>query len=400
VLCDDIVGTVCGGALKILHVLPTLNPNYGGPTEGVRQNALYMPTIGHSVEVVTLDSVEQAASFGFLGTVHAMGPARGGYRFSWRLVRWIREHAHRFDAVVINGIWQFNCFGTWLGLRKAKTPYFVFTHGMLDPWFKRTYPLKHLKKWLYWPWAVYPVLRDAEAVLFTCEEERRLARHSFWLYRVREKVVKYGAASPPAEKHSLREQFFSTYSGLRGRRLILFLGRVHVKKGCDLLIDAFARVQSLDPDLHLVIAGPGDEKLIEGLKTRAAQCGLTERISWLGMLTGPAKWAAFYSCEVFALPSHQENFGIAVAEALGCGLPVLISDKVNIWREIQSEAAGYVAPDTLEGTEQNLRRWLALSVDERRAFSDRASAAFLRNYTTAASCASLANAIAASSLRF
>jgi glycosyltransferase involved in cell wall biosynthesis len=358
-----------------------------------------MPTLGHSVEVVTLDSPEQAASFGFPATVHAMGPARGGYRFSWRLVRWIRENAHLFDAVVINGIWQFNCFGAWLGLRKTKTPYFVFTHGMLDPWFKHTYPLKHLKKWLYWPWAVHPVLRDAQSVLFTCEEERRLARQSFWLYRVREKVVKYGAASPPDGRDGLREEFFSVHPALRGRRLILFLGRVHVKKGCDLLIDAFARVHSLDPDLHLVMAGPGDEKLIEELKSRAAQCGLTGRITWLGMLTGPAKWAAFCSCEVFALPSHQENFGIAVAEALGCGLPVLISDKVNIWREIQSEAAGFVAPDTLDGTEQNLRRWLALSVDERRAFSDRASAAFVRNYTTAASCSSLADAIADSSIR-
>jgi glycosyltransferase involved in cell wall biosynthesis len=239
------------------------------------------------------------------------------------------------------------------------------------------------------------VLRGARAVLFTCEEERRLARHSFWLYSVRERVVKYGAAAPPDERDFLRDQFFSRHSELRGRRLILFLGRLHEKKGCDLLIEAFARVHYLDPDLHLIMAGPGDEKVIEELKTRAAQCGLTERITWPGMLTGPAKWAALYSCEVFALPSHQENFGIAVAEALACGLPVLISDKVNIWREIQSEGAGFVAPDTVEGTEQNLRQWLALNVDERRAFSNRASAAFIRNYTTAASCVSLADAIAA-----
>ena len=77
----------------------------------------------------------------------------------------------------------------WLALESLRkqgfhTPaYFVFTHGMLDPWFKRTYPLKHLKKWLYWPWAEYRVLRDAQAVLFTCEEERILARQSFWLYK-------------------------------------------------------------------------------------------------------------------------------------------------------------------------------------------------------------------------
>ena len=78
------------------------------------------------------------------------------------------------------------------------------------------------------------------------------------------------------------------------------------------------------------------------------------------MLEGDCKWGAFHSANAFVLPSHQENFGIAVAEALACGLPVLISDKVNIWREIQSDGAGIVAPDSLEGTQHLLQSWVDL----------------------------------------
>ena len=102
----------------------------------------------------------------------------------------------QFDAVIVHGLWQYSSFGVWRALAGTDTPYFVFPHGMLDPWFKRTYPAKHFKKLLYWPWAEYRVLRDAAAVLFTSEEERRLARESFALYRAREVVVNYGTAAP------------------------------------------------------------------------------------------------------------------------------------------------------------------------------------------------------------
>src|SRR5213076_1488953 len=114
--------------------------------------------------------------------------------------------------------------------------------GMLDPWFKRTYPLKHLKKWIYWPWADYRVLRDARAVLFTTEEERLLARQSFWLYRCREAVVDYGTAGPTGDAARQRESFRSAFPMLRDTRNLLFLSRLHPKQGCDTLLAAFARV--------------------------------------------------------------------------------------------------------------------------------------------------------------
>ena len=112
---------------------------------------------------------------------------------------------------------------------------------MLDPWFKRTYPLKHLKKLLYWPWGEYRVLRDAAAVLFTSEAERHLARESFSPYRCHEEVVNYGTAAPTLDLEAAREHFLARFPHLRDKRILLFLGRLAEKKGCDLLIEPSRR---------------------------------------------------------------------------------------------------------------------------------------------------------------
>ncbi len=367
--------------MRILHIIPTVDPQGGGPMEGVRQRGLRLQEMGHRVELVTLDdpAAPSVAAYGL--PVHALGPTPGRYGYNARLVPWLLAQAGGYDAFVVNGLWQYHSFAAWRALTRLQRPYHVFTHGMLDPWFKRAYPLKHLKKWLYWPWADYRVLRDAAAVLFTSQEERSLARQSFWLYRARERVVAYGTAAPPQDAERLRAAFLAAHPALRGRRLVLFLGRVHEKKGCELLLRAFAQVAAAEPALHLVMAGPDADGLAARLQALAAAAGLADRVSWPGMLQGDMKWGAFHASEVFALPSHQENFGIAVAEALGCGLPVLVSDKVNIWREIQADGAGIVGPDTLAGTHQSLQVWLALTPAQRQQFSGRAMASFRRRFS-------------------
>lgn len=346
--------------MRLLHFVPSVDPRSGGTIEGVRRLRDALADLGHECDLISLDSPDADFVTGFPGQVTALGPPTSSYLYNSRVVPWLEAHADSYDAVIVNGLWQYTGFAAWRALSRSTTPYFVYTHGMLDPWFKRRYPLKHLKKWLYWPWAEYRVLRDAAAVIFTCEEERLLARQSFWLYRAREVVGSYGTSTPPSNARALSSAFLSTYPELQGKRLLLYLGRIHEKKGGDLLVDAFARVLGDSPDLHLVMAGPGDDDIVGQLKGRAEQLGIASRISWTGMLSGELKWGAFYAADVFCLPSHQENFGIAVVEALACGKPVLISDKVNIWREIMNDGAGMVGPDTLEGTVATLQRWLAL----------------------------------------
>jgi len=378
--------------VRFLHVISSLDPKSGGPAEGLRSIAREVTALGNEVEVVCLDAPDAGFLNAFPAKVHALGPSRGKYAYSKRLVPWLRERRKEYDAVIVNGLWQYHGFAVWRALAKTSTPFFVFTHGMLDPWFKRTYPLKHLKKWLYWPWAEYRVLRDAEAVIFTCEEERLLARQSFWLYRANEEVTSYGTAAPPAD-NGLSARFLSDHPQLQGKRLLLFLSRIHEKKGCDLLIKAFAKVAAVHPDLHLVMAGPDQTGWMAELKQLAEQQGVADRITWSGMLQGDDKWGAFYAADVFCLPSHQENFGIVVAEAMACGKPVLISNKVNIWREIEADGAGIVREDTLEGTVDGLTTWLAMTPDAQEAMRAAARRGFETRFRIDRVASSLANII-------
>jgi glycosyltransferase involved in cell wall biosynthesis len=367
--------------MKILRSIHTVNPDLGGPIESVMQSSAALTRRGHEVEIVSLDAPADAWVRSCPTPVHALGPGRGSYGYAPRFSRWIRDGHAQYDAVIVQGLWQYSSFGVWRALRGTGTPYFVFPHGMLDPWFKRNYPRKHFKKLLYWPWAEYRVLRDAAAVLFTSEEERRSARESFSLYRCNEVVVNYGTAAPEIDLAAAREDFFGTFPQLRGRRFLLFLGRLHEKKGCELLIEAFAAARksaAADQSLDLVIAGPcADEEYEKRLRRMAlGESGIV----FTGMLSGGRKWGAFSGADAFILPSHQENFGIAVAEALACGAAVLISNKVNIWREIDAAGAGYVENDDLAGTVRLIERWLSTAPDVRASMKDRAKECFAQNF--------------------
>lgn len=371
--------------MKILRSIHTVNPALGGPIESVKQSSAMLTRRGHAVEIISLDAPDDPWVRDSPVPVHALGPGRGGYGYAPRFSSWIKERRAEYDVVIVHGIWQYSSFGVWRALAGSATPYFVFPHGMLDPWFKRTYPLKHMKKLLYWPWGEYRVLRDAAAVLFTSDEERRLARESFSLYRCKEVVVNYGTAAPAIDLESAPEDFFDGFPKLRGQRFLLFLGRLHEKKGCELLIEAFGKLRNSSDagsPMHLVLAGPcADEEYLRRLRELAASVTNGDgSITFTGMLTGDRKWGAFSAAEAFVLPSHQENFGIAVVEALACGTPVLISNEINIWREIEMDGAGYVEDDDLAGTTALLKRWVATGPDVRAKMKENAKECFARRF--------------------
>jgi glycosyltransferase involved in cell wall biosynthesis len=165
------------------------------------------------------------------------------------------------------------------------------------------------------------------------------------------------------------------------------LGRLHEKKGCDLLLKAFHKLVSGNSDFaadstraHLVIAGPDQTGWLSKLQALAASLGIKDRVTWPGMLTGDLKTGALWAAEIFALPSHQENFGIAVVEALACGVPVLISNKVNIWWEIEQDQAGLVENDDETGAFNLLRRWFSLSADNRQVYRAQARCCFVNRF--------------------
>ncbi len=365
--------------MRILHIIRTLNPEAGGPSQAIRM-LLQHRDIGYFGEVVSMDDPAEP----FLKTldfpVYSFGPNASTYGRSPQLLEWLGQNYSSYDGAIVHGLWQYGGVAARKILR-GKLPYMVFPHGMLDPYFKRAYPVKHLKKWLYWAPFEYHVLRDAHRVLFTSPAEKDLANETFWLHRWNPHVVPYGVNGPPEnDPELLREAFFEVCPQVRGKRYLLFLGRIHRKKGCDLLMEAFGKVASRDPELHIVMAGPDQQGWNVELQKMARSFGVEDRVHWPGMLTGDPKWGAFYGCEAFILPSHQENFGIAVAEALSCGKPVLLADKVNIAEDIANDGAGYMEPDTLEGTLRLLERWIATSPKDRVAMGERGIQTFRVRY--------------------
>jgi glycosyltransferase involved in cell wall biosynthesis len=165
-----------------------------------------------------------------------------------------------------------------------------------------------------------------------------------------------------------------------GQRFLLFLGRINEKKGCDLLVHAFTAISATHPDLHLVMAGPDPGGWRQRLESIAANCNCAHRIHWPGMILGDAKWGAFAACEAFVLPSHQENFGVAVVEALASGRPVLLTHPVNISQDLEADGCALVESDTQEGITRLLTRWLALAPDEKVRMAGRAKEIFARRY--------------------
>jgi glycosyltransferase involved in cell wall biosynthesis len=364
--------------MRILHIIGTLNPASGGPAASVPM-LIEFGRAGDHGEAVTLDDPGAAFLAQLDFPVTALGPARTRFGYTPRLIPWLRSNAACFDAVVVHGLWQFCGLATWRAFG-SNVPYFVFAHGMLDPYFKRAFPFKHMKKWCYWHAAEFWVLRGASRVLFTCAAEERLARKTFLLNRWQGHVVSYGARVPDTPPHDLRRHFVARFPHLQDRRFLLFLGRIDRKKGCDLLVQAFLELAAQDRSFDLVMAGPDKTRWRPRLERMVQYASLNHRVHWIGMLEGNQKWSAFAACEAFVLPSHQENFGIAVAEAMAFAKPVLLSDKVNIAPDIVADGAGIMEPDTLEGTRRLLRRWLALSEAERAEMGQRARNAFRQRY--------------------
>lgn len=365
--------------MKILRVIASMDPSKGGPCEGIRNSIPEMLKSGVQNEVVSLDD----PSSPFLSRefkIHALGPAKGPWCYSSKLLPWLRQNIMQYDVIIVHGLWLYHGFAvrkTMNRLRKKSVAektdavlprVYVMPHGMLDPYFQkaRGRKLKALRNQIYWKLIESKLINEAEGLLFTCEEELKLAREPFRPYTPKNEInVGYGIQLPPEFNPKMRSSFRKKCEGVRGS-YFLFLSRIHPKKGVDILIDAYKKVKYENINISipkLVIAGPGLNTAY-GLKMQKLvedSPDLKENVFFTGMLSGDDKWGAFYGCEAFILPSHQENFGIAVVEAMACSKPVLISNQINIYREIEAAKAGLVAADTKGGIRQLLEYWLTIS---------------------------------------
>lgn len=373
--------------MKILRVIASMDPVSGGPCEGIRNSIPTMSKMGICNEVVSLDDPDAEFVIDAAFTIYALGPAKGPYAYCKRLSNWLNFNLGNYNVVIIHGLWLHNSYGTvrvWEKIKKsgAEVPaLFVMPHGMLDPYFQKSRQriLKAIRNRLFWEIFEKNVIRSADGLLFTCRQELLLARKTFQSYSPKNEYnVGYGILRPPQSNSTFSESFFEKCPEVRSRSYWLFLSRIHPKKGIDNLIKAYVRLKETHRDVpDLVVAGPGLETSFgKGLRRLANG----HRIYFPGMLSGSAKWGAFYEAAAFILPSHQENFGIAVVEALACGTPVLISDKVNIHEEINCSKAGIVNSDNLSGTYALLERFYLMNNDEKRDMGENARTLFLSHF--------------------
>jgi len=356
--------------VKILQCIESLNPAHGGPVAAALQLGSAMEyRHGARVDVLTLDAPDLTWQHSYHGAIHRVGPGKTMYGYTPRLSPWLQQNIRIYDAVIVHGIWRYHSLAASQAAMAAGVPYFVVPHGMLNPWLNSGLTLRQAKKLATWVLAERRTLANANAVIYNSEEERRLAGRAFRGYRCRERILPFGIADPP-----------STDLGtpLGGQRLITFLGRLHRAKACDVLIQAFARCRP--SNVRLVMAGPDNYGWREQLERLARELGIADQVTWTGAVEGERKWQLLRASELLALPSHCESVGYAVLEAIGCGVPVLISDKVNIYRELAADGCALVDADTVDGTVRSLRRWLDLSPIEKLAMGTAARRCFLSRY--------------------
>lgn len=283
---------------------------------------------------------------------HDVSAIGGRYGLAPSMVRTLRRMMGTCDLVHIHWLYNFSCIAAARVALAAGVPFVVQPHGSLDPHLRR-------KNWLvkdvYMATVGRPLLRKAAAVVFDTPEEGLLASYG---PRRPEWVVPTGIDRAQFERLPPRGTFRTAFPVVDGP-FLLFLGRLSPQKGLDLLLGAFERVLRTQPNLWLVIAGPDYRGYESQVRNLARQIGVAHRVLFTGMLTHEMKLAAFVDAELFVLPSYAENFGTVIMEALICGLPVLVSDQVNVHRELSAAGVATVVQCSVDSVAGGIESTLA-----------------------------------------
>lgn len=323
--------------LRVLHVIPSMARSSGGPAHAMRAMETALTQLGCDVVTATTDDdgpdgrIARGASRARTGArreVFAM--TTRAYKTSRGLWRYLRAHAAEFDVIHAHGLFSFAPLAAAWWARRRGVPYVMRPLGVLNRYGRLG--RKRRAKALSLRWIEGPLLRDAAAVQFTAEQERAeaadcgIALRAVVLPLGIDRVCHGSSAQPRAH---------------RGREL-LYMSRIDPKKNLEACIDAMAALPEGFGDVRLRICGAGDAAYVQALRGRADAAGVADRITWSGQVSGQDKAAAFAQADAFVLPSYSENFGIAAAEALSCGLPCLLAEGVALSTDVREAEAGVV----------------------------------------------------------
>ena len=327
----------------------TLSPRYGGPATVLPQLASAQSAAGHDVVVATTNADQPSGVYRQPGWDRLSGSEVRVYyapvqfaplTVSFGLCSYLLRAIPSFDVVHVHGLYRFPATMAAKLCRWFGVPFVIRPHGSLDPYLYGRSTSGNLRlKRLYERWLDLPNLNAAAAVHYTAEEERE--RASFLELRAPSFVIPNGLDWEQYRTLPTRGDMRARW-GLGDAPVALFLGRLHVKKGLDLLIPAFESVLRVRPDAHLVIAGPENDDYGRTVREWVTERNLDPYVHFVGPLQGADVLRAYVDADVFVLPSYTENFGMTVVEAMACALPVVISDQVNIHAEISRASAGIV----------------------------------------------------------
>ncbi len=337
--------------MRILHVVPFISPKFGGPSVALTGLARCLTSHGIDTTLLTTNAdpdgrldvplnrpvFRDGAAYEF----HHVLSIGGRYGFAPTIVKTLRRTVATYDLVHIHWLYGFVSIAGARAAIAANVPFVVQPNGSLDPHLRR-------KNWqvkqIYLATVGRPLLTRAAAVVFTCEQERMLASYGA---RRPEWVIPVGLDGASFAHLPSRGAFRSAFPAIDGP-FLLFVGRLSRQKGLDLLIGAFARLARERPDLWLVLAGPDPDGYGAHVRALSEELGVADRVVFAGLLSHELKLAALIDAELFVLPSYAENFGAVITEALACGLPVVISDQVNIHRELAAAGAATVVQCSVE----------------------------------------------------
>ena len=335
--------------MKVLMAIPYVASIYGGPSRVVQELARSIGQKDISVDVITTN----ANGASKLDVQTRQWIEQDGYRiqyfdcihyydsiFSFSLCQWLVKQVSAYDVVHTHSLFAPTMsFVHWL-CRYSKIPYIVTPHGMLEPW---ALSYKASKKKLYYQHLEAPSLATASAIhVLNRRESSQVEALGFSQTEVVHNGVRRCNFTTLPDSTSFYQRFPET----KGKKIVLFLGRVDPKKGLDLLAIAFAKVHQNLPETHLVIAGPDSIDFLSTVQRYFFEAGCLPAVTFTGMLSGSLKYAALATASAYVAPSYSEGFSISILEGMASGLPCVITRECNFPEAAVAGAAHVVSLDS------------------------------------------------------
>jgi glycosyltransferase involved in cell wall biosynthesis len=347
--------------LDILHVVPGYVPayRYGGSVPAVHElcKALVRKEINITVFTTNVNGSEFldvpiniAVDVEGIKVFYFKLPYPFDYGFSIPLTEAFATKIKEYDIVHIHSVFSYPSVLAGYFSRKNGLPYVITPHATLDPIMIRR--KGYLKKRIHMMLFDRINLNKASIIHALSKEEKR------WLIelKLKSKVVVIPNGIYPLKYASQlnKSQIFKIFPELKDKIIILFLGRVNFKKGLDILISAYAKVAKEIAESILVIAGPNNEGYSEVVKKQAQECGIQDKVIFTGMITGDDKLSLLENSHIFILPSYSEGISMAMLEAMYCGLPLIITNRVGAFEDVEKHKAGIVIEPDVKQTEEAL----------------------------------------------